>query len=117
MKKLLLSLLTAVATVAYAQTTTTTTISSATTTMGTGTISEYSPGSTFVVKETSGPVRYRYGKSVTYVTKSGKTLTDEQVRTRVKVGTPVSVRYATEGDDRVIERVEIDDGEVEIEKD
>lgn len=80
-----------------------------TTTTSTGTISEYSPGSTFVVKESSGPVKYRYSKKVTYVTKGGKTLTDDEVKTRIKVGVPVSVQYATEGEDRVISRVEVDD--------
>lgn len=80
-----------------------------TTTSSTGTISEYSPGQTFIVKETSGPVTYRYGKTVTYSTRSGKTLSDDQVRTRIKVGAPVSVHYATEGENRVISRVEIDD--------
>jgi hypothetical protein len=87
----------------------TTSTSTTTTTTGTGTISEYSPGSTFVVKESSGPVKYRYGKKVTYVTRKGKTLSDDEVRTRIKVGAPVSVHYATEGQDRVINRVEIDD--------
>jgi hypothetical protein len=90
-----------------ADTVSTTTTSSTTT--STGTIAEYSPSTTFVVKETSGPIKYRYGKKVTYVTKSGKTLTDADVRTRIKVGAPVSIQYATEGEDRVISRVEIDD--------
>ena len=80
-----------------------------TTTTSTGTLHEYTPGSTFIVKETSGPVKYRYGKKVTYVTKSGKVLTDDDVKTRIKVGSPVSVHYATEGDARVVNRVEIDD--------
>jgi len=80
-----------------------------TTTTSTGVINEYTPGSTFIVKETSGPVSYRYGKSVTYVTKSGATLTEDQVKTRIKVGVPVSVHYATEGDARVVNRIEIDD--------
>jgi hypothetical protein len=90
----------------FAADTTTTTTS---TTTSTGTIAEYSPSSTFVVKESSGPVKYRYGKKVTYVTRSGKTLSDADVRTRIKVGAPVSVHYATEGEDRVISKVEIDD--------
>jgi hypothetical protein len=54
-------------------------------------------------------VKYRYGKKVTYVTKSGKTLTEDDVKTRIKVGVPVSVQYATEGDARIVNRVEIDD--------
>jgi hypothetical protein len=95
----------AAATMADDKTVTTTTSS----TVGTGTITEYSPGSTFVVKETSGPVTYKYGKKVTYVTKSGKTLSDDEVKTRIKVGSPVSVHYATEGDTKVINKVEIDD--------
>ena len=80
-----------------------------TTTSSSGTLHEYSPGSTFVVKESKGPVTYRYGKKVTYVTKSGKTLSAADVKTRIKVGVPVSVHYATEGDARVINRIEVDD--------
>ncbi len=88
-----------------------------TTTTSTGTISEYAPGTTFIVKESAGPVTYKYGNSVTYVTKSGKTLTEEQVKSRIKVGVPVSVHYSGTGDARTVERVEVDDdGEVEIEK-
>lgn len=79
------------------------------TTTSNGTISEYTPGSTFIVKETAGPVKYVYGKTVTYVTKSGKVLTDADVKTRIKVGSPVVVHYGSEGDSRVINRVEIDD--------
>jgi hypothetical protein len=83
--------------------------STTTTTTSTGTIEEYAPGSTFVVKETTGPVKYRYGKKVTYVTKSGKVLTDADVKTRIKVGSPVRVSYDADGDARVINRIEIDD--------
>jgi len=82
---------------------------STTTTTSSGTLTEYTPGSAFVVKESSGPVTYRYGEHVTYVTKSGKTLSDDDVKTRIKVGVPVSVGYTTEGDARVINRVEVDD--------
>jgi hypothetical protein len=80
-----------------------------TTTTSTGTISEYAPNKTFIVKETSGPVTYRYGKKVTYVTKKGTTLSDDEVRTRIKVGLPVTVHYLKEGEARVINRIEIDD--------
>jgi hypothetical protein len=97
-----------VTSVVFAQTEKTTTTTTTTTT-GAGTITEYSPGSTFVVKETSGPVSYRYGDKVTYVTRSGKTLTDDEVRTRVKVGIHVNVHFSSEGKDRIINRVEIDD--------
>jgi hypothetical protein len=80
-----------------------------TSTTGTGTIETYEPGATFVVKESSGPVTYRYGKSVTYVTRSGKVLTDADVKTRVKVGIPVKVHYDKDGDHRVIKKIEVDD--------
>ncbi len=79
------------------------------TTTTTGTLHEYVPGTTFIVKETSGPVTYRYGKTVTYVTKSGKTISDDEVKTRIKVGVPVSVHYGMEGEHRVVNRVVIDD--------
>lgn len=97
---------------AQSTSTTTTTAGGTTTTSVTtssGTLHEYTPGSTFVIKETSGPVSYKYGKKVVYVTKSGKTLTDEDVKLRIKVGSPVRVSYDTEGDVRMINRVEIDD--------
>jgi len=109
MKKLLIPLLALCASAAIAADETTTSTTTTKTTTSTGTISEYSPGQTFVVKESSGPVTYRYGKKVTYVTKKGKTLSDDEVRTRIRVGAPVSVHYITEGDNRVINRVEIDD--------
>ena len=98
-----------VASTAFAADEVVTSTSKTTTTTSTGTLHEYTPGSAFVVKESSGPVKYRYGKKVTYVTKSGKTLSDDEVKTRIKVGSPVSVHYATEGDARVVNRVEIDD--------
>jgi hypothetical protein len=105
MKKVLLSAVCAVvATTAFAADTVSTTV-----TTSTGTIEEYTPGTTFVVKETSGPVKYKYGKKVTYVTKSGKVLTDADVKTRVKVGSPVTVHYSGTPEARVINKVEIDD--------
>ena len=80
---------------------------------GSGTITEYTPGSAFMVKESAGPVTYRYGENITYVTRSGTALTEEQVRTHVKVGAPVRVQYSTEGEDRILNRVEIDDIEID----
>lgn len=83
------------------QTTTTTT----TATEDTGTITQYSPGSAIVLKETSGPVRYRFGKTVTYVSRSGKVLDERTVKTRIKVGVPVRVHYAGTGETKVVDRV------------
>jgi hypothetical protein len=83
------------------QTTTPTTAA----TEDTGTITQYSPGSAIVLKETSGPVRYRFGKTVTYVSRSGKVLDEKTVKTRIKVGVPVRVHYAGTGENRVVDRV------------
>jgi hypothetical protein len=82
------------------QTTTTTT-----TTEANGTITEYTPGSAIVLRETSGPVRYRFGKTVTYVTRSGRVLDENTVRTRIKVGVPVRVHYTGTAPDMVVDRV------------
>jgi len=86
-----------------AETTTTTT-----TTEGSGTITELRPGGTIVLKESAGPRQYRFGKHVTYVTRSGKELDKATVRTRVRVGAPVRVHYATEGNDMLVDRVILD---------
>ena len=44
-----------------------------------------------------------------YITRSGKELSDDEVQTRIKVGTPVNVHFSRQGEDRVIKRVEIED--------
>jgi hypothetical protein len=120
MKKMLLSIaLAVVASFAWGQTTRQplmnerqvpqqpqrTTTTATTTTEGTGTITEYTPGSAIVLKESSGPVRYRFGKTVTYVTRSGRVLDENTVRTRVRVGVPVRVHYMGTGPDMVVDRV------------
>ena len=108
MKKMLLTIALAVAApFAWGQVSETTTTT--TTTEGNGTITEYTPGSVIVLKETSGPRRYRFGKTVTYVTRSGKTLDEETVRTKIKVGVPVRVHYAGTGDNVMVDRVILDE--------
>jgi hypothetical protein len=87
------------------QTTTTTT----TTTDANGTITEFTPGSAIVLRESSGPVRYRFGKTVTYVTRSGRVLDAAAVRTKIKVGVPVRVHYVGTGDDMMVDRVILDE--------
>jgi len=106
MKKILLSVALAVAApFAWAQVSQTTT----TTTEGGGTITSFTPGSTIVLRESSGPRTYRFGKTVTYVTKSGKVLDEDTVRTRIKVGVPVHVHYLGEGDNMLVDRVILDE--------
>ena len=90
-------------------TTTTTTATTTTTTEGAGTITEFTPGSTIVLKETSGPRSYHFGKKVTYVTRGGKELDEDTVRTRVKVGAPVHVHYVGDGDNMMVDRVILDE--------
>lgn len=92
---------------AWAQVSETTTTT--TTTEGNGVITEFSPGSTIVLKETAGPRHYRFGKHVVYVTRSGRTLDEATVRTKVRVGVPVHVHYATEGNDMMVDRVVLDE--------
>src|ERR1700704_2191808 len=122
MKKMLLSIaLAVVASFAWGQTmrqplmktqdvphqrTATTTTS---TTEGTGTVTEFTPGSQIVLKESSGPRTYRFGKTVTYVTRSGKVLDANVVKTRVKVGVPVRVHYVGTGDNMLVDRVILDE--------
>jgi hypothetical protein len=107
MKQLLLSMaLAVVAPFAWAQVSETTTT---TTTEGNGTITEYTPGNTIVLRESSGPRTYHFGKTVTYVTRSGKTLDEDTVRTRVKVGIPVRVHYVGTGDNMMVDRVILDE--------
>ena len=86
-----------------------TTTSTTTTTEGSGTITEFSPGSTIVLKESTGPRHYRFGKTVTYVTRSGKVLNADTVRTRIKVGVPVRVHYTGTGDNMMVDRVILDE--------
>ena len=107
MKKILLSVVLALAApFAWAQVSETTTT---TTTEDNGTITTFTPGETIVLKETTGPKTYRFGKTVTYVTRSGKTLGEETVRTRIKVGVPVRVHYVREGDAMLVDRVVLDE--------
>src|SRR5256884_9945789 len=104
MKKVLLSIaLACVATFAWGQVSETTTTT--TTTDASGTITEYTPGSAIVLKESSGPVSYRFGRTVTYVTRSGRVLDAAPVKSKIRVGVPVRVHYAGTGTNMVVARV------------
>jgi hypothetical protein len=87
----------------------TTTSQTTSTTDASGTITEYTPGSAIVLRESSGPVRYRFGKTVTYVTRSGRVLDESTVRTRIKVGVPVRVHYVGTGTNMMVDRVILDE--------
>jgi len=108
MKKTVISLALAVAApFAWGQVSETTTTT--TTTEGNGTITEYTPGNTIVLRETSGPRTYHFGKTVTYVTRSGKVLDADTVKTRVRVGVPVRVHYVGVGDNVMVDRIILDE--------
>jgi len=87
-----------------ATTTQTTSITDAT-----GTITEYTPGSAIVLRESSGPVSYRFGKTVTYVTRSGRVLDTATVKSKIRVGVPVRVHYAGTGTNMVVDRVVLEE--------
>jgi hypothetical protein len=109
MKKMLLSIALAfVASFAWGQVTQQTTTTT-TTTEGNGTITEYTPGSAIVLRESTGPVRYRFGKTVTYVTRSGRVLDEATVKTRIKVGVPVRVHFVGTAPDMMVDRVILDE--------
>lgn len=80
-----------------------------TTVTSNGTITEYTPATTFVVKETTGPVMYRYGDNVLYTTSSGRILTSDELKTRIRIGIPVTVHYMRQGDTRMLSRVVVED--------
>ena len=108
MKKMLLSIaLAVVAPFTWGQVSETTTTT--TTTEGNGTITEFTPGDVIVLRETSGPVRYRFGKAVTYVTRGGRVLDEDTVRTKVRVGVPVRVHYVGTGENMMVDRVVLDE--------
>lgn len=83
----------------------TTSTQTTSTTEANGTITEYTPGSAIVLRESSGPVSYRFGKTVTYVTRSGRVLDEATVKSKIRVGVPVRIHYAGTGPNMVVDRV------------
>ena len=114
--KVFLSIISATAlliAVGYGQTSSTTTTSTdgtgnttTTTTESSGTITEFSPGSSIVLNTGSGePVHYKFSKHVTYVTPDGKVVEASKVRKDEKV----RVHYMKEGNDMVVDKVIVND--------
>ena len=98
--------------VAFAQTSTSSTTvatgtngateTTTTTTESTGTVTEFTPGRALILKtEADQPVRYKFGKTVTYVTSDGKVIEASKIRKDSKV----RVHYLKEGDDMVVDKV------------
>ena len=82
-----------------------TTTTTSTTTEASGTITQFTPRSAIVLRESAGPVRYRFGKTVTYETRSGRVLDAATVRQKIRVGVPVRVHYTGTGPNMVVDRV------------
>jgi hypothetical protein len=98
--------------VAYGQTSssTTTTATGAngatetttTTTESTGTVTEFTPGQALILKTEAGePMRYKFGKTVTYMTSDGKVIEASKIRKDSKV----RVHYLKDGDNMVVDKV------------
>jgi hypothetical protein len=64
---------------------------------------------TGILREGVGPKSYYFGKTVTYVTRSGKVLDEDAVKRRIKVAVPIQVHYRGEGANRTIDRVILDE--------
>jgi hypothetical protein len=86
-----------------------TTTQTTTTTEANGTITQFTPGSAIVLKESNGPVRYRFGKTITYVTRSGKVLDQAEVSQKIRVGVPVRVHYTGTGPNMLVDRVVLEE--------
>jgi len=73
-----------------------------TTTESTGTVTEFTPGRhLFLQTEADQPVRYKFGKTVTYVTSDGKVIEASKIRKDSKV----RVHYIKHGDDMLVDKV------------
>jgi len=78
------------------------TTTTTTTTESAGIVTEYTAGSALILKtEAAEPVRYKFGKTVTYVTSDGKVIEASKIRKDSKV----KVHYIKEGDDMVVDKV------------
>lgn len=85
-----------------------TTESTTTTTEASGTITDFTPGSSIVLSTGAGePTHYRFGKTVTYVTPSGKVIE----ASKVKKNSKVRVHYMKEGGDMVVDKVIVEDND------
>lgn len=67
-----------------------------------GTVTEFVPDAIAVrTTETSAPIRYSFTESTEYVDEAGVPVSREIVKT----GVPVTIRYVTEGERRIVNRV------------
>ena len=73
-----------------------------TTTESTGVVTEFTPGQALILKTEAGePARYKFSKTVTYVTSDGQVIEASKIRKDSKV----RVHYLKEGDDMLVDKV------------
>jgi hypothetical protein len=83
-----------------------TTETTTTTTESTGTVTDFTPGQTIVLKTEAGePAHYKFSKTVTYQTANGRVIEPSKVRKDSKV----RVHYLKNGDDMLVDRVIVTD--------
>jgi hypothetical protein len=98
--------------VAFAQTSTSSTTvathpngvteTTTTTTEGFGTVTEFTPGDSLILKtEAATPVHYKFGKTVEYVNAHGKVIEASKITKDSKV----HVHYVKQGDDMLVDKV------------
>jgi hypothetical protein len=77
-----------------------------TTTESTGTVTDFTPGQMIVLKtEAAEPMRYKFGKTVRYVTSDGRVIEASKIRKDSKV----RVHYIKDGDNMVVDKVIVTD--------
>jgi len=114
MNKIFFSVTSAIAllgSAAFAQTSTSSTTvttdgtTQTTTTESSGVVTEFTPGTVFVLKtEAAEPVHYKFAKTVTYVTADGH-VTEAS---RIKKDSKVHVHYVRDNDDMLVDRIVVD---------
>ena len=96
---------------AFAQTSTSSTTvttdgtTQTTTAESSGVVTEFTPGTVFVLKtEAAEPVHYKFAKTVTYVTADGHVIE----ASRIKKDSKVHVHYVRDNDGMLVDRVVVD---------
>ena len=77
-----------------------------TTTESLGTVTDFTPGQTIVLKTEAGePAHYKFSKTVTYQTADGRVIEASKIRKDSKV----RVHYLKSGDDMLVDKVIVTD--------
>ncbi len=83
-----------------------TTETTTTTTESTGTVTDFTPGQMMVLRTEAGePMRYKFSKTVTYMTPDGRVIEASKIGKDSKV----RVHYIKQGDDMLVDKVIVTD--------